>query len=419
MIIFAATILLGGLVVSQIIWIRRAYQLQETQVNHDITMTLKKVSREIQLHQGDSSFLLDPVRQPMPNTFVVKINENLDPYYIETMLTREFKNEEINLDFEYSLYDCFNDSVVYTKAVYINEGQAIQREEPSAAVSWKSNDGHYFSIHFPNKSAMVQSRLNFWIFSSFILIVLITFFAYTISVILKQKRLSEIKNDFINNMTHELKTPISTIALSSDVLMKPGIENNPDRLKNYAAIIQQENNRLQKQVEKVLQIATLEKDQVDLNLQPLDLHELIEQVCRSFKPLITNKNGVITCSNNAGKSMVLADEIHLTNVLNNLLDNAVKYNHNEPRIEVSTTNLNNLIQVSIRDNGIGMSPEEQKMIFDKFYRVPTGNVHDVKGFGLGLYYVKSMVLKHRGQIQVNSKKGEGTEFILEIPLNHD
>lgn len=418
-IILVATILLGGLIVSQVLWVRRAYVLQETQINYDITQSLKKVAKDIMLHYGDSSFLLDPVTQINEQTFIVKTNLSPDADYIEASLTREFKTREVNLDFEYNLYDCFNDSIIYTKAVYINQGQTTLKEKPSVQVVWKSNDGHYFSIFFPNKDKMILERLNFWVFSSILLLILVIFFAYTINIILKQKRLSEIKNDFINNMTHELKTPISTIALSAEVLQQPGIAKNEERLRNYASIIQRENQRLQLQVEKVLQIASLEKYKLDLTQTPILLDQLIQETCKTFEIPLTEMNGEIELKLDAEGAEVLADEFHLSNIFNNLLDNALKYCQKQPHIVISTETDKKHVRIYFKDNGIGLKNDQVKLIFEKFYRVPTGNIHNVKGFGLGLHYVKQMIEVFQGSIRVESEEGKGSIFIIELPINHD
>lgn len=415
-IIVLAALLLSALLVVQTIWVMRAYRLQETQINYDITQSLKLVSHKIQKHLGDSSYLTDPVTQIDKSTFVVKILEPLDPYYAEQVLTREFKNQEINLDFEYNLYDCFNDSVIYTKAVYINQGKVQEKDDPSVKVNWKSEDGHYFSVFFPNKSEMVLGRLKFWLYSSILLVVIILFFTYTINVILKQKRLSEVKTDFINNMTHELKTPISTIALSSEVLMDPKITEQPERLINYATIIHRENLRMQRQVEKVLQIASLEKEKVELNIRAIDFHEVINEVVNNFAPLLEEKNGTIHSNLIAENSELEGDETHLSNIITNLIDNGIKYCIQNPVIQVSTKNADGFLVIDIKDNGIGLSQESAKLVFDRFYRVPTGNVHNVKGFGLGLHYVKLMVEEHHGKISVISKPDEGSTFSLKLPL---
>ncbi|MCB0481637.1 MAG: HAMP domain-containing histidine kinase [Flavobacteriales bacterium] len=417
-IILVATFLLGGLIISQVLWVRRAYVLQETQINYDITQSLRKVATDILIYYGDSSFLLDPVTQINDQTFIVKTNLSPDADYVEAALTREFKTREINLDFEYNLYDCFNDSIIYTKAVQISHDQTTVKEKPSVQVIWKSNDGHYFSIFFPNKNKMVFERLNFWIFSSFLLLVVVIFFALTINIILKQKRLSEIKNDFINNMTHELKTPISTIALASQVLQQADIITKPDRLKNYANIIQKENQRLQIQVEKVLQIASLEKDKLDLKKTNVNIHSLLQEVAKTFEMPLGELQGKLEFNFKASSAEVLADEFHLSNVFMNLIDNGIKYCQRQPHIVLSTEMVQKSIRITVKDNGIGIPTEELKNIFEKFYRVPTGNVHNVKGFGLGLHYVKQIIEQFGGKISVESEKEKGSSFIITLPIKY-
>jgi len=234
---------------------------------------------------------------------------------------------------------------------------------------------------------------------------------------LKQKRLSEIKNDFINNITHEFKTPISTISLSSEVLLQPNIILEPERLKNYAQIIKDENNRLKNQVDKVLQLATLEIDKLKLENELIDLHEIINETVKSFDLIIERQQGKITTMLGAKKSQVIGDRVHISNILFNLIDNAIKYSPEHPKIEISTDNYFSGIEITVKDNGIGISKENQKHVFEKFYRVPTGNIHNVKGFGLGLNYVKTIVTAYNGKIKVSSKEKEGSTFIIKLPFN--
>ena len=245
------------------------------------------------------------------------------------------------------------------------------------------------------------------------MLLVIVFFAYTLFVILKQKRLSEIQKDFINNMTHEFKTPLSTIAISTAVLKDPNIIKAPERLLNYATIIENENQRLKQQVERVLQMARLEKEDIGLKKETVDVHELIQD---AVKINAINSKATITLDLQATRSQLAADKLHLTNVFFNLLDNAIKYNTNAPEIVVRSQNVNGSIQIEVQDNGIGIKPEDQRKIFFRFYRVPTGNLHDVKGFGLGLSYVKLIVEGHKGKITVSSEPGNGSCFSIVLPL---
>ena len=412
-IIVLASLLFIGLVSTQIVWVKKAYQIVDQQTKHEIELALTAVVKNIQRHSGDSTFLVDPVKLVSKNFYRVQINEELQPFYLENMIKTELLNRELNFDFQYSIYNCFNDSVVFTKTV-INEEDDATTSNLAPDMKWK-DDGHYFSIFFPTMDFEVMSEMRFWIGSSTLLLLVLIFFAFVINIILKQKRLSEIKNDFINNMTHELKTPISTIALSSDVLLQPGIASNPDRIANYARIIKSENERLQSQVERVLQMAKLNKRNIELDLEEVNIHEIIENAIPTILLNFNEKNIKIEPHLDPNPKQVLADEMHVTNIIYNLLDNAAKYSQTDPMILVKTTFTKRGVTISVSDNGPGISKEHQKFIFEKFYRIPTGDVHDVKGLGIGLSYVKTMAAAHSGRIRLKSNLGEGATFELFLP----
>jgi two-component system phosphate regulon sensor histidine kinase PhoR len=413
-IIILASVIFIGLVSTQIVWVRKAYQIADQQTKHEIELALIDVVESIQKHSGDSTFLVDPVKLVSENFYRVQINEELQPYYLESMLKTEFLNREINYDFQYSIYNCFNDSVVFTKVV-TNEEDPADNMQSAPNMSW-NDDGHYFSVFFPTLQIEVLSEMKFWMVSSFILIVVLGFFTYIINAILKQKRLSEIKTDFINNMTHELKTPISTIALSSDVLLNPNVIDNPERLRAYAQIIKTENQRLQTQVERVLQVARLEKEDIELRKKDCDVHELIELAIPTIQLNFENENIEIKSVLNAKNQSIFADEMHVTNILYNLLDNAAKYAKAEPKIIVSTKSDEKGVYITIEDNGPGIPKEYQKMIFEKFFRIPTGNIHNVKGFGLGLHYVKSISQAHGGNVKLKNTSNSGSTFEVFLPF---
>ena len=229
------------------------------------------------------------------------------------------------------------------------------------------------------------------------------------------KRLSEVITDFINNMTHELKTPIATISLSSEMIMRLETDDDLEKAKKYAGIIFKENKRLETQVERVLNISTLDTENTTLNKKSLDFHELLVEVKDTFDFNQLANGGKILIENNASIFTIQADSIHITNVVYNLLDNAVKYCTTKPFISITTKNERNYLVIEIKDNGIGIRKEDLKMIFDKFYRVSTGNIHDIKGFGLGLFYVKLIINEHNGSIDVKSKLGEGSAFTIKLP----
>ncbi|MBL4586038.1 MAG: HAMP domain-containing histidine kinase [Flavobacteriales bacterium] len=315
-------------------------------------------------------------------------------------------------NFEYSIYDCFTDSMVYGGQVTLTDKPSSKKEKPIIP-KWE-RDSHYFGVYFPDRQGYLLSQMSIWLFSSGILLVVIIFFAYTLWVILKQKRLSEIKNDFINNMTHELKTPISTISASVELLRSGGMNNDPEKQMRYYQMIAEESDRLKLQVEKVLQMAQFDKNEIDLNLRLGNINELIRKAGAGVQILLDEKKGSIEFSLNAKKTELKVDELHFTNIIRNLLDNAIKYCEKPPRIVITTTNSKNGISILVQDNGIGIPPTQIKHVFDKFYRVPTGDLHNVKGFGLGLYYVKSLTTAHNGTVSVSSG-ANGTTFTLFLP----
>jgi two-component system phosphate regulon sensor histidine kinase PhoR len=261
-------------------------------------------------------------------------------------------------------------------------------------------------------------EMKIWIFSTVVLLLVIIFFAYALFIILKQKRLSEVQKDFINNMTHEFKTPIATISIAAEVLKNPKIAEQPERLKKYANIILDETSRLKTQVESVLQIAVLSNKEVKLRQEEVDMHQIVEKAMNSIKPVLDMKKGHIAYENTATQGIVCGDVLHLTNIVYNLLDNAAKYCEKIPEIKISIFNKENNIIILVKDNGIGIAKKNQKHIFDRFYRVSTGNIHDVKGFGLGLNYVKLMIKAHKGTIHVTSEIGEGSIFTISLPLKN-
>jgi two-component system phosphate regulon sensor histidine kinase PhoR len=273
-------------------------------------------------------------------------------------------------------------------------------------------------LYFPKETKYLISQVGIVGFSSiFITMLLILFSAVNILIILRQKRISEIRNDFINNMTHELKTPISTISLASQMMADKTITNESKNHDNIAKILYDESLRLKYQVEKVLQASVFEKGSMNLKFKGSDIHSIIRSVSDNFSLQISEKKGNIDIQLEAKDSMAVIDEVHFSNMISNLLDNAIKYSPEKPEIEVRTSDTNSYIYILVKDKGIGMKRENLKRIFERFYRVPTGNVHNVKGFGLGLSYVKKVVDEHNGEIDVTSQFGEGTSFHIKIPKN--
>ena len=277
---------------------------------------------------------------------------------------------------------------------------------------------NWLYLCFPKQNTYLLKETGILVIPTFVLTaMLIGIFVFTIMIILRQKKLSDIKNDFINNMTHELKTPISTISLASQMLRDNTVTNTPKTIEHISGIIFQESKRLTTQVEKVLQMAVFNEGKLKLKFKEVNINTLINSVVLNFELRVKSKNGELTSDLKADPAIIKADDVHLTNVLFNLLDNAVKYSKDEPKIIISSEIKDNFLVVSVKDHGIGIQSEHVGQIFERFYRVPTGNVHDVKGFGLGLSYVKIIVDAHKGKIKVESAPNKGTKFMIYFPIN--
>jgi two-component system, OmpR family, phosphate regulon sensor histidine kinase PhoR len=250
-------------------------------------------------------------------------------------------------------------------------------------------------------------------------LIIVSAFALTVRTMLKQKKLSEIKSDFINNMTHEFKTPLATISLAVDALKNEKVIQNREKSEYFTGIIKEENKRMNKQVEAILQAALLDRSEIQLNPQPMHVHDVIHDAMEHFRLVLEERNGTADVQLKATKDLVRADEVHFNNLVRNLMDNAIKYSKpDQPlHLRISTGNNDKMITIDIEDNGIGMSRETMNRVFEKFYRAHTGNVHNVKGFGLGLTYVKAMVEAHHGRIKVDSTPGKGSTFTIEMPLS--
>ncbi|HTB33109.1 MAG TPA: HAMP domain-containing sensor histidine kinase [Bacteroidia bacterium] len=400
---------MAGIILIQIYWVRKAFDLKEKQFNQTIQIALRNVAEKMAQYGQFSLPSTDLINQVSTDYYAVNLNNTIDAKTLEYYLINEFQKMGINTDFEYGIYDCSSDKMVYGNYV---SSQGVVENKPVKALPKMDKLTYYFVIYFPERSSYITSKMDNWVLTSFILLFVIVFFSYALFIILRQRRLSEVQRDFINNMTHEFKTPISTIAIASETISQPDIISTPERLFTYSGIIHEEAARLNMQVERVLQTVKAERKEIQLNKEVINLHELIKTIVESFSVNARNKKGEIKLNLSATNYTIVADKHHLTNVIFNLLDNAVKYSVQAPVITVSTMNEGNKLLLSVSDEGMGIKKEYLKRIFDKFFRVPTGNIHNVKGFGLGLSYVKSIAGLHKWKIKVISEPEKGSTFTL-------
>ncbi len=436
-VIILGVLSLSSILLVQLLWVRKTIEIQSTstaiqqksdslnlkEFSEQTNLALRNVLNVISNAIEDSSEHYGSIKQLNINQFKVDIIQELDPYYLETLLKKALYNQNIHEDFTFGIYDCFTNQLTFSKLYKFTDDSLYKIVNnniiglDSARLKLK-NDGHYFTVFFPNVQNKLPQNTVFlspWVYISTIVFLVLIFFGFSLATIIKQKRLSEVITDFINNMTHELKTPIATISLSSEMIIRLETDDDFEKAKKYAGIIFKENKRLETQVERVLNISTLDTENTTLNKKSLDFHELLVEVKDTFDFNQLANGGKILIENNASIFTIQADSIHITNVVYNLLDNAVKYCTTKPFISITTKNERNYLVIEIKDNGIGIRKEDLKMIFDKFYRVSTGNIHDIKGFGLGLFYVKLIINEHNGSIDVKSKLGEGSAFTIKLP----
>ncbi|MFZ4752097.1 MAG: sensor histidine kinase [Chitinophagaceae bacterium] len=400
---------------TQYFWVKNAYNLEKKLFSSQVTIALKNVAVQLLRMNNNNSPVDSIVNKVSDRYYTVQVNDKIDSTVLEPLLKRELLAQQIKTDFEYSVYDCESENMKYGRYVSFSNNDKPDDIVPTEFPKNKK-ENNYFGVHFPQLSTFLTKEMSSWFASTFVLILFMIILAYAIFIIFRQKRLSEIQKDFVNNMTHEFKTPLATIKISSEVLKNPNIINNPERLLNYATIINNETLHLTNQVERVLQMAKSGKDTISLNKEDFELAPNLEEIIdKTYKPLIRSRGGDIQLEVEDGL-MIFADKLHFKNVIVNLLDNAIKYCREAPQIMIKAGRDQDQIKISIQDNGIGMSPENVKHIFDKFYRIPTGNLHDVKGFGLGLNYVKLIIKQHGGNIKVNSELDKGSEFCIFIPL---
>lgn len=343
------------------------------------------------------------------------ILDRLDTGNVKQMLKQRLIEKGIGEEFELGL---LNDKEEIVPIGYVADPLRLKTNGVQAKLFPNDILGkdNFLFIFFPEKNNHVIRQVWLPIFSSIVFILVIIFcFIYAIKVIIRQKALSKIKNDFINNMTHEFKTPLATVSLAVEALQDPELSTHDKFRTRYLGIIKDENKRLVSQVEKVLQAAALDKKDFQLKVEPIDLTVLLESNLEQISLQVENRGGKINFVNKLRNQEIEGDAFHLTHIINNLLDNANKYSKENPAIRVEAWEEGDRVFVSIQDQGIGMNKDALKKIFDKFYRVPTGNVHDVKGFGLGLSYVKTMLEAHKGEIQVQSEPGKGSTFTINLP----
>jgi len=414
-IIFLTSISLVAALTTQLFWVRDAWSLKGDQFNNSVNLSLKTIVTELMnsnVNEVDMANIAEPA--------IYKENEQLfsmvNPDVLDSLIKIEFDGMQIGSNYYYGVYHDINKEV--SMGNYKGDiNNLINSPHQASLTCICQSDNYMLSVYIPQQRAILINKIIILpVMSGLFLMVLLFSFFFTIYFIIRQKKLSEMKTDFVNNMTHEFKTPIATISVSAEMLVKEKIINSPEKVQKYSRIITEENIRLKKLVERVLQIAIIDKEDFKLRLKEQDVHVIIRDCINNFNVQVKERKGCIKTNLNAHKHIINADHDHLMNILYNLLDNANKYSPENPHIIVNTDNLNGTVQISVEDKGIGISKENQDAVFKKFHRLQRGDIHDVKGYGIGLFYVKTMVEKMGGQIELKSELNKGSRFILSFPV---
>jgi two-component system phosphate regulon sensor histidine kinase PhoR len=403
-----------GIIMMQAYWMLKTWDLKEKELDQKVMIALMRVAKDLEVFSNSLLPDANLINRVASNYYVVNINGNIDANNLKFYLEKRFQELALTSDFEFGIYDCHYNKMMYGE--YVTQDPEGIQLTPKEDLPIYNEFTYYFGVRFPERNAYLLGTMRLMMVLSIVLLLTISFFIYAMSIILRQKRMSEMQKDFINNMTHEFKTPISTIKISSGVFMNHPVIKEDKRLLQYAGIINEQNQRLNNQVEKVLQIAKIESDNFELLKEPVDINELIREVIPSLEMRVNDASGQIQLDLHAENAVVAADRLHLTNVLYNLVDNAVKYCKNIPEVRISTENSKGQLIFTVEDKGIGIPKEYQDKVFQKFYRVPTGNVHNVKGFGLGLFYVRNICKAHGWKLSMESEERKGTTFRIEMKL---
>ncbi|UWX59309.1 HAMP domain-containing histidine kinase [Chryseobacterium oranimense] len=397
-----------GILVAQLLWTRQAYNLEDQKFNQKVNIALMEVAEK--LSGGKTSFTENPVQTIANDYYVVNINNEFHPIVLEHYLKTEFTRFQVNTDYVYALYNCHSDKMIYGR--YMSKNQ----EAPSDKVinfPKHKNLIYYFSIRFPDKTTYLISSLRFWYVLTAALIIILLVYVYSIYTIIQQKKFSELQRDFINNMTHEFKTPLSSILLASESLSKQQIVQENSRLQTYTSIIINQSYKLNSHIEKILNIAKNDSSGLSIKPQKIILLPFIQEIADTIKQ--KNENMTIDLEIESHLS-VMADEFHFTNIIYNILDNSVKYCENQPVVRISAYKDSKGLYLKFKDNGMGIPSKNIPHIFEKFYRVPNKKNEEVNGFGLGLFYVKKVVQQHNWKISVENNADKGITITLFFPF---
>jgi two-component system, OmpR family, phosphate regulon sensor histidine kinase PhoR len=419
-IVLSATLLAAIVVTVQLYWLEKVYSLEQRNFNVNVVKSIRALFEDLQMNDAPGLSLQQLIDAPANNYFSFFADTIPPRDSLKFYIQQEFADFGVLTDCKLGAYSVADKRFVYQDFIPAPASRYKKSNPDPEDLSVYPNtyDHDYILLYFPHRTEYVLEQMDFWIGSSVLLLLALIGLAASLFYFYRQKFFAEIQKDFVNNFTHEFKTPLAVMKIASDVLSQESIVQHPDRLERYAAIVSNQTQHLQTQVERLLQTASVESNHIPIRKEDIDPYDLIEQALGKVQPLIEQKKAKVEVKleEGAAGSRVHADKAHLELAVVNLLENALKYSP-EPKIVVEAGKVEDDFYISVKDNGVGIEKQYLKNIFKKFYRVPTGDIHDVKGFGLGLNFVKRIIDAHKGKIKVNSLPGIGTEFRLFIPIN--
>lgn len=401
-----------GILIAQLLWTKEAFTIEEKKFSQKVNVALIEVVK--QLYEGTNHEIPveNPIRKMANDYYIVNIDNDFEPAVLEFYLNSEFTKFNITTDFEYAVYNCQSDEMVYGKYISLTDKTS---KKNSVYFPKHKNLIYYFAIRFPNENTYLFSSLKFWFVLSFALIIILLVYVYSIYTIIQQKKYSELQRDFINNMTHEFKTPLSSILLSSNYLQKQEVIKSDEKLEKYTSIIINQSNKLNHHIEKILNIAKSDNSPLALVKDEISILPILKNVIENMQ--LKNETLKVTIDSEKDYKIV-ADEFHFTNIIHNLIDNSIKYCEGNSEINIAIKKEKNYLNLSFSDNGIGIATKNLNFIFDKFYRIPSIKSNEVNGFGLGLYYVKKICSQHNWKISAENNSSKGITITIKIPSKY-
>ncbi|MGL2986589.1 sensor histidine kinase [Flavobacterium sp. RSSA_27] len=410
-IIIIGLIAIIGILVAQLLWTKEAFRIEEKKFSQKAHIALYEVAKNLYNGNNQEIPVQNPVQKISNDYYIVNVENDFDASILEFYLKSAFKKLGVTTDFEYAIYNCQSDEMVYGNYVSLDEKQGTKH---SIQFPKHKNLVYYFAIRFPNETSFLFSSLKFWFVLSLVLVLILLIYVYSIYTLLQQKKYSDLQRDFINNMTHEFKTPLSSILIASNYLSKQKPITDDGKLEKYTQIIVEQGNKLNQQVEKILTVAKSDATPLQLQKTTFEFLPIIKEIIENCQ--LKHPKVVFHLDNQSSKTQLYGDVFHFSNIIYNLVDNAIKYCEKTPEIILRFTNTKQHLQIDCIDNGIGIETKKIPFIFDKFYRIPSKKSNEINGFGLGLYYVKKICDLHHWKIVVTNNTSKGINVTLLLPI---